>query len=236
MIYLYTGTVGSSKSLHLARDVVCALQKGRNVIANFSFNDSIVKRNRGHFIRIDNKELLSSSILKYPKGVTPHDMEAYSALLGLINFAENFHRRNELGDFLENQTLLVIDEAQLIFNPRTWNRSDRLLWIEFFTMSRHYGYDIILATQNENKLDKQIRSLPEIVVVHRNFKNFGFLGRLCAFLCGGNLFMHIYNYNGMSKKDARIKSRWFIGRQYYKYYRSTQKYREVGIPGASAEG
>lgn len=224
MIYMYTGVPGSSKSLHIASEICYYLKKGRNVIANLYFNDSLVKKSRGSFIQLSNTELMDTSFVKLPKNVTSHQKEAYSYLLGLYRFAENFHKRDENGDFLEHQTLLVIDEAQIIFNPRKWNQSDRIPWIEFFTIHRHLGYDVILASQSEKNIDKQIFRIVQTVVEHRDFKNYKFMGHIVSFLCGGHLFAHIYRYNGMSKKDSHIRTSWFVGRQYYKYYRSTQLY------------
>ncbi len=38
MIYLYTGTPGSGKSYHVAKEIYFYLYHGRNVIANFDIN------------------------------------------------------------------------------------------------------------------------------------------------------------------------------------------------------
>lgn len=225
MIYMYTGVPGSSKSLHIAAEISKNLKAGRNVIANLYFNDALVEGNKGHFIQISNQELLETSF-KFDRNsrISEHDKRYYSYILGLYNFAENFHTRDERGDFIEGQTLLVIDEAQMIFNPRKWNRNDRLLWVEFLTIHRHLGFDVILASQSEKNIDKQIFRLVQTIVEHRNVKEYRTFGRFLAFICGGNLFMHNYKYAGMNKKDSHIRSRFFVGEQYYKYYRSTQLY------------
>ena len=39
MIYFYTGTPGSGKSLHMASEIYEAMYKGKNVIANFEINE-----------------------------------------------------------------------------------------------------------------------------------------------------------------------------------------------------
>ena len=47
MIYLYTGTPGSGKSYHVAKEIYFYLYHGRNIIANFDINyDSIPSRKR----------------------------------------------------------------------------------------------------------------------------------------------------------------------------------------------
>ena len=38
MIYMYTGTPGSGKSYHVAKEIYWNLRHGRNVIANFDIN------------------------------------------------------------------------------------------------------------------------------------------------------------------------------------------------------
>ena len=43
MIYFYSGTPGSGKSLHVAQDIYQYLQRGKNVIANFDINEKAVK-------------------------------------------------------------------------------------------------------------------------------------------------------------------------------------------------
>ena len=42
MIYLYTGTPGSGKSYHVAKEIYFYLYHGRNIIANFSINYDII--------------------------------------------------------------------------------------------------------------------------------------------------------------------------------------------------
>ena len=72
------------------------------------------------------------------------------------------------------QTLIIIDEAQLIFNSRDWNgkNGDRMQWIKFFSQHRKYGYNIILIAQFDRMIDRQIRSLVEYEVAHMKMSNF----------------------------------------------------------------
>ena len=44
MIYFYTGTPGSGKSLHMASEIYEAMYKGKNVIANFEINESYFEK------------------------------------------------------------------------------------------------------------------------------------------------------------------------------------------------
>lgn len=149
MIYFYSGTPGSGKSLHVAKDIYNKLfvKKG-NVIANFEINNSLYekKKKKGKFTYISNNDLTPNYFYEYAK--------------------EN----HILGK--ENQTLAIIDECQILFNPRSWTDKNRIEWINFFTQHRKWGYNFILVSQFDRLVDRQIRSLFEYEIKHRKVNNF----------------------------------------------------------------
>lgn len=151
MIYLYSGTPGSGKSLHSIRDIKFKLEHGGNVISNFPVAIERIK-NKGNFVYLENKNL-----------TVPF----------LMDYAVKNHVRGK-----ENQTLLVIDEAQALFNPREYTRADRKEYNHFFSIHRHIGYNVILITQNDRLLDRQIRCLLEYEIKHRKINNFKTIGQL----------------------------------------------------------
>lgn len=155
MIYLYSGTPGSGKSLHVARDIYTRLnynKKHPNVIANFNINLDMIKNKNAKFIYLDNSELTVSYLLKY----------------ALDN--------HKIG--VENQTLVVVDECQVIWNSRQWQTGkSRMEWIKFFTQHRKLGFNFINIAQNDRMIDKQIRVLFEYEIKHRKVNNFK-IGRL----------------------------------------------------------
>lgn len=161
MIWFYSGTPGSGKSLHVAKDIYARLSRGKDVIASFPIDLDAVRPKRGkklgRFVEVE----LSTLNVNY-----------------LINYARN----NHVGK--EGETLVVLDECQIIFNPREFSRKDRLEWITFFTQHRKLGYNFILISQFDRLVDRQIRSLFEYEVKHRKVNNFK-LGRLfpCATFC-----------------------------------------------------
>lgn len=156
MIYLYSGTPGSGKSYHAV--AVIAHKLGRRdknrVIANFPLTG---KKITPRFEYWDNSDI---------------------AIGRLMDYARQHHR---LG--VEGQTLVVIDEAQCIFNSRDWNGKgvlhsalkrqpdSRMDWIKFFSQHRKFGYNVILIAQSDKMLDKQIRSLIEYDVKHIKMNN-----------------------------------------------------------------
>lgn len=222
MISLYTGTPGSGKSYHAAIDIYNWLRSGKNVISSININTSIIPprsahRPLGEFIYVHKSYFMKNSIyLKTSLGGKVAADNVYSYVYGLLNYALQFHKRNYRGQIIENQTLLVIDEVNEIFNPRSWNKKDRQAWINFFTEHRKYGFKIILIVQADIMIDKQIRSVLQEQVLHRNVSRFKKLGKIIAFPFGGNLFVAIRStYETKNKKDARLGASLIFGSDYY---------------------
>lgn len=169
MIWLYSGTPGSGKSFHAARDIYYRLRKKRGfryVIANFA-----ISQDTRFFKFIDNFEL------------TPRS---------LMNYARLYHQPG-----IESQTLVIVDEAQIIFNSRNWNSDGglRMDWIKFFTQHRKLGFDFILIAQNDRMIDRQIRCLIEYEVSHMKIGNYF---RFLPFTC----FMAVQRWYGQKMKVA----------------------------------
>lgn len=209
MIYLYSGTPGSGKSLHVARDIRDSLlYKRRPVICNFDVCPKL--RNYGSLFRyIPNSDL------------TPD----------LLYDASRAYFKGK--PVREDSILLVIDEAQLVFNSRTWqdkgSSQRRMDWIEFFSQHRHYGYKIVLIAQFDRMLDRQIRSLIEIEVNHRKLSNFGFKGLLLSLPFGGKLFAAVSYYYGLRE---RVGMEWLLPRRaYFRVYDSYNRFEQV--PGTA---
>ena len=166
MIYLYSGTPGSGKSLHQAIDIYYHLKYNRPVIANFDINTHIFNKDV-QFTYINNLDLKPELLVQIS-----HD------------YFEN-HR------FKEGALKLYIDECQILFNAREWNKVGRDKWLVFFTQHRKYGFDIYLVAQFDRMIDRQIRSLIEYEIVHRKMANFGLFGKLINILTLGNLFVSV---------------------------------------------
>jgi len=174
MIYFYSGTPGSGKSLSAAYKLIDTLNRKKNVIANFPINLSYFKKRKiGDFLYLDNQQL------------TPAALRSY---------AIQHHRAHR-----EGQTLIIIDECAIMFNSRQWDRADRAQWILFFQEHRKLGFDILLIAQQDRMIDRQIRGFVESEYKHRaikNYKNFGFI---LSWLTGG-LFCRIEYWYGTSLK------------------------------------
>lgn len=209
MIYLYTGTPGSGKSYHVARDIVSRLKRGGGLICNFDINLDNVKNVKGDFVYRDNSEMTVDFLYDY--AVKNH------------KFAK------------ENQSLVVIDEAQIIFNCRDFARKDRLKWIEFFCQHRKFGFNIILITQNDKMIDKQIRSLVEYEIKHRKINNYGVAGILVS-ITGLTWFVAVEKWYGMQGQEARLGATFFhYNKKYAKIYDSYKLFNQEKLDKAGGD-
>lgn len=171
MIYLYTGTPGSGKSYHATYDIYKKVyQKSKKFKPRVISNYYLDLKN-DNFFYLDNSEITTNY---------------------LYDFAKKNHKFG-----LESQTLVVIDEAQIIFNSRDWNSSrkgeSRMDWIKFFSQHRKFGYNIILIAQNDRMIDRQIRALVEYEVAHMKINNYFRILPLTFFLA-------VYRWYGQKMK------------------------------------
>lgn len=198
MIVAYTGVPGGGKSVHAAQDISDGLRfKDQLVISNVPINLDYFsgrKKKKSPFLYIPNNELDPNEIIK---------------------LAKTYYQYRK---FSESGVLLVLDEAQLIFNSRSWYEKSRKDWVYLMTNSRHFGIKVIIITQMLEMLDKQIRGCIEIEYIHRNMANFGWLGKIISVLVGGKLFVVVGRYLGLRQQ---ISSQYVFGRRHlYKLYDS----------------
>lgn len=163
LIYMFTGTPRSGKSYHAVFDVISNLKHGYNVIANFPVDYQRLKiKPKGEFVFLPIKDMTVNYFL---------------------NYAIEHHKKSR-----KVQTIIFVDEAQIKFNSRNFKDKDRLNWINFFSNHGHFNFDIVLITQVDTMIDKQIRGLVETEVRHRRIKNYKAFG---AFL---SLFVEMFLY------------------------------------------
>lgn len=180
MITLYTGTPGSGKSLRACYTIWDRVKAGRNTITNFPVDTKkITKKEKGKVIYIDNEDL------------TP-DL--------LIDYAMKNHKHKK-----ESQTLIILDECSIMFNSREWDKKDRTKWVKFFQLHRKLGYDIIMITQNERLIDRQIRAFIETEWKHRAIKNYNNFAKILSFSTGGMFVAIEYWY----VNRIRVSDTWF---------------------------
>ena len=189
-IYLYSGTPGSGKSLHAAKTIIEWFHKGKPVITNFELD--LTKFPGALHSSVDDDEL------------TPDF---------LATFSQSYFADRKIGKKDEDTILLVIDECQLMFNSREYQKKDRKIWIKFFTQHRKLGYRVILIAQMDKMLDKQIRGVIEYEYIHRKLSNFGKAGKLLSFLMMGETFTAVQMWYPLKLKIGntmfRAKKKYF---------------------------
>ncbi len=209
-IWLYTGTPGSGKSYHAARDIVHRLKKGGALICNFPVNEKAVKKCKTKVEYWDNSELTAQRLAAYA-------ME-------------------HLKIGVEGQCLVVIDECQIIFNCRDYTRKDRMAWIELFSQHRKLGFNFILITQQDRMIDRQIRGLVETEVKHRKLNNNGLGGKILSlFTLRRTWFIAIEYWYGGNKLKLGYET-FAYNKRYEKVYDSYRLFSDMAGLSAAGDG
>ena len=171
MVYLYSGTPGSGKSLHAAGDIYEAARYGSKklIITNFSINTQKIKKQKNEILVIPNWEITVERIQQECR-----------------NFFATYYK----GKIKEGKVLIFLDEAGQLFNSRDYRIAGRRDWCTFVSEHRKYGCDIYLICQFDRQLDRQIRSCIQYDLEHRKMANFGKGGKLLSLLFFGHQFAY----------------------------------------------
>lgn len=170
MVTVYKGVTGSGKTYDSVKRVIEALRMGKNVVCDFQIDLSGLKGFKGKFFYAQTVDV--------PR---------------LVEFAEHYHDCN----VFKAQTLVVLDEVYNYFNPREYTNIDRLLWISFLKLHRHYGYDMLFICQDDKTdIDKAIRPLIDYCIVWRPLKRTYTVFKLLCLIFGDYFLGIEYYYKG----------------------------------------
>lgn len=121
--------------------------------------------------------------------------------------------------YRENNLLLVIDEAQLLFNSRSWNDANRMDWLAFLSQHRKYGYRCIFVAQDIKMIDKQFRCLCEFDVRHTAASSISLVTRALSLLGMRFTCAKYYNFDS----DVLVfRDLYKISKRTYRYYNTAQ--------------
>lgn len=150
MIIAFVGTPGSGKTYDAVKKVLDNLQKGKVVYTNIDGLDA--PNCREH---IKNYCRLS-------------DLAIEIQLKHLSNEeAQNFWLHCAPG------SLIMIDEVHKLFCNRDWQTQKNRDFANWSSTHRHHGYDVVLITQDLDKVDSHVRSLVEWTYFYRKVNFFG---------------------------------------------------------------
>ena len=150
MIIGFAGTPGSGKSYEAVKKILDNLRMGRVVYTN-----------------IDGMQ-------------SPACKEAIKSVCGLsdlsLQIQLHFLEPNQLEDFWNHVrpgSLIVLDEVQKVFNARDWQCQKNRDFGSWASTHRHHGFDVVLISQQMERIDSAVRGLLEWTYV---FRKVNFLG------------------------------------------------------------
>lgn len=150
MIIGYVGTPGSGKTYEAVMCILENLKKGRVVYTNVEGLEMPICREM-----IKNVcELSDYSIERQLKILEPDQLEGF-------------------WNHIEPKCLVVIDEVQKVFSSREWQSEKNKHFGFWASTHRHHGFDVILITQNPERVDSAVRGLFEWTYLFRKVNFFG---------------------------------------------------------------
>lgn len=150
MIICFEGTPGSGKTYDAVKKIIDNLKCGRVVYTNIDgLAESVCKEHIKVLTNLDDYELSLKLIF-----LTPVDVQ-------------NFWTIAKQG------SLIVIDEVHKFFSNRDWQSKANKEFSNWASTHRHYGYDVVLITQNIDKIDSHTRTLVEWTYRYKKINFFG---------------------------------------------------------------
>lgn len=144
MINALTGRPGGGKSYEaVAFHIIPALKEGRKVITNVALNIP-------HFVYVFGQQTVDELLV-----VIDGELDNFGSNNRPFSSVEHYRDswRNDKGQ----APLYVIDEAHMVLG-----RQVNTAVLEWYSMHRHYGADILLMTQNLRKVHRDIKDMVEI--------------------------------------------------------------------------
>lgn len=234
MIVFFVGTPGSGKSYEAVKKIIDNLKLGRTVCTNI---DGMDLPESQEYIKslLDMDDFTFRQRFRF---LGKDQIRCFWKTEKIINLKFMQDADSEIWDDVAVETnelicprgsLIVIDEVHKHFNARDWNIKDangvnanRDLG-DWASTHRHLGYDLVLITQDIDKVDKQVRTLTEWCYFFRKVNFFGSAIQK-KYLC--------YSYSGddhngkpLAKNVRNYESKYFPAYQSY----SASDAKEVGF-------
>lgn len=150
MIIAYVGTPGSGKTYEAVATVVQNLKRGRRIYTNI---DGL-------------EDPLNRRFIQDQLGLGDYD---FNKLLVFLSKDEV----NRFWEIAKDGSMIVLDEVHKNFSNREWNTERNKQFADWASTHRHHGFDVILITQDIEKVEKHVRSLIEWSYYYRKVNFFG---------------------------------------------------------------
>lgn len=208
MIICFSGVPGAGKSYDTVKKVLDNLKLGRTIYTNVDGLDNPVCREHIKlYTGLDDYQLNTQLIFLTPdKIVRFWETEK-------LNAGTEFESERLI---CEKGALIVIDEVHKWFNCRDWQTEKNRKFADWASTHRHDGYDVLLVTQDLDKVDKQLRSLVEWTYVYRKVN---FLGSFVknSYIC------YAYSGDDTSGKPLANAKKFYDKRVFACYQSHTSK-------------
>lgn len=178
MIYHVAGRLGSGKTLwSVAKILDSLIHTKKTIITNIRMTDfwdyklsTYVSKGIGSFMKF----LLSPmpDLFSFRQYLAKQYVDRYYYEPNLESAVEYAF---EGGEASESSKLFIWDEIHLDLNAREWKRTSGRM-IQFFSMSRKLGYDVIIISQLRSAVDRQMRDLADVSYELKNLKFFKVFG------------------------------------------------------------
>lgn len=222
-IYLVTGPPGTGKSWFSVRTAFSALESGKWLASNIEFTEGweqkLARHNPLRWIRPHGRAKGARRYRErtYVSGDLDEMMRLRLPGCKRCNAcrAGGTCRREERG-------VMILDEAHLWLNARTWDQDDtgvkadkakavakRLAVVKFFAEHRKLGWRVYLVTQDESRIDNQVRGNAEFAIKLKNLKKYRALGFIP--LIPFNLFVAITTWHGTGRERVGV-SMYMLGK------------------------
>jgi len=219
MITILQGTPGSGKSSCATVDMLEFLEAGGVVACNYDlvkdWSWKLAGRNLKVMLGFVDHEILARSYYERAFKVGTAD-----TIFQLSSRLKDICKTDKNGRIKEGSGRLYIDEAQLLFNSRSWK--DNMGFIEFFTQHRKLGWDVYLVSHTLDMIDKQIRGLIEIEARLRNLNKVKIFGLIPV--SPWPMFLTIFRYAGIAAGAGTISHRrcYSLRKRYSELYDSME--------------
>ena len=150
MIIGYVGTPGSGKTYEAVKCILDNLQKGKVIYTNI---DGLEKTECREMIK-NVCGLSELAITRQLKILEPDQLE-------------------DFWNHIEPRSMIVLDEVQKVFSSREWQSQKNKQFGFWASTHRHHGYEVILITQNPERIDSAVRALFEWTYLFRKVNFFG---------------------------------------------------------------
>ncbi|WP_321531746.1 zonular occludens toxin domain-containing protein [uncultured Desulfuromonas sp.] len=185
MIIIHEGVPGSGKTYDAIRKIIDALRAGRNVYTNIDGVDLP-----------DCREYISGFL----------DVSRDLLQTRLVHLTDDQVRC--FWEHVPEGSLIVVDEAQLYFNSRDFQKDENRKFGDWASTHRHHGYDLILVTQRAARIDTSVRSLAEFRYRYRKLNVFGGLMKKTYL---------VYTFCGEDTKHMRLERRTYDSKIFPSY-------------------